>query len=72
MSKQTLSFQSFSQESNPCLDNNTSKVPKLKGKKCADYVISEEEWKMVELVHEILKVILFFPGVYLYGIVGTM
>ena len=47
--------------------DDTSKVPKLKGKKYADYAISEEEWKMVELVHEVLKVMLFFPSVvYLY------
>ena len=53
--------------------DNTSKVPKLKGKKYTDYAIGEEEWKMIELVHEVLKVILFFPSVvYLYNIVGTM
>ncbi|KIJ15094.1 hypothetical protein PAXINDRAFT_77655, partial [Paxillus involutus ATCC 200175] len=35
--------------------DNTSKVPKLKGKKYADYAISEEEWKMLELIYEVLK-----------------
>ena len=37
--------------------DNTSKVPKLRGsRKYADYAISEEEWKMLELIHEVLKV----------------
>ncbi|KIK94419.1 hypothetical protein PAXRUDRAFT_142901 [Paxillus rubicundulus Ve08.2h10] len=35
--------------------DNTSKVPKLQGKKYADYAISEEEWKMLELIYEVLK-----------------
>ncbi|KIK73745.1 hypothetical protein PAXRUDRAFT_177612, partial [Paxillus rubicundulus Ve08.2h10] len=34
--------------------DNTSKVPKLKGKKYADYTISEE-WKMLELIYEVPK-----------------
>lgn len=37
--------------------DNTSKVPKLRGnRKYADYAISEEEWQMLELIHEVLKV----------------
>ena len=32
-------------------------VPKLRGsRKYADYAISEEEWKILELIHEVLKV----------------
>ncbi|KIM53831.1 hypothetical protein SCLCIDRAFT_138128, partial [Scleroderma citrinum Foug A] len=36
--------------------DNTSKVPKLRGnRKYLDYAISEEEWQMLELIHEVLK-----------------
>jgi len=32
-------------------------VPKLRGsRKYADYAISDEEWKILELIHEVLKV----------------
>ncbi|KAG1791155.1 ribonuclease H-like domain-containing protein [Suillus plorans] len=35
--------------------NRSSKVPKLKGKKYADYAITDEEWNMLSLIEEVLK-----------------
>ncbi|KAH7920372.1 hypothetical protein BV22DRAFT_1021370, partial [Leucogyrophana mollusca] len=38
------------------LADSSSKVPKLKNKKYADYKVSPEEWEMLNLIQEVLKV----------------
>ena len=36
--------------------DRSSKVPKLKNKKYADFMLSLEEWTQLHLIHEVLKV----------------
>ena len=38
------------------LADASSKVPKLKRKKYSDFKISLDEWEMLSLIHEVLKV----------------
>lgn len=48
------------------LADHSSKVPKLKNKKSQDYSLTEEEWSLLQLIKEVLKVFVPFSRKKIY------